>query len=63
MGLVRFSEAPGKGCGMILSEESASGAVICGNESIHGTKLEPKYYLCPECYLRSIYSEDAASAA
>jgi len=63
MGLVRFSEAPGKGCGMILSEESTSGAVICGNESIHGTKFEPKYYLCPECYLRSIYSEDPASAA
>ena len=63
MGLVRFSEVPGKGCGRILSEESASGAVICGNESIHGTDGHPKYYLCPECYLRSLYSEDAGQVA
>ncbi len=63
MSLVRFTENPGKGCGRILNEESGSGTVICGSESIHGTDSRPKYYLCPECYLRSVYSEDAASAA
>ena len=63
MGLVRFSEVPDKGCGRILSEDSISSSIICGTESIHGTDGRPKYYLCPECYLRSIYSEDAASAA
>ena len=63
MGLVRFSEVPGKGCGRILNEGSISSRVICGMESIHGPGGPPKYYLCPECYLRSIYSEDATSAA
>ena len=63
MSLVRFTESPGNGCGRILSEDSISSRVICGMESIHGSDGSPKYYLCPECYLRSVYSEDAASAA
>ena len=63
MSLVRFTQSPGKGCGRILNEDSISSRVLCGMESIHKTEGQPMYYLCPDCYLRSIYSEDAASTA
>jgi len=63
MGLVRFTESPGKGCGRALNEDSFASLIVCGMESIHESDGKPMYYLCPECYLRSVYSEDAASAA
>ena len=63
MGLVRFIDSPGKGCGRSLNEDSFASVMICGMESIHESGGQVMYYLCPECYLRSVYSEDAASAA
>ncbi len=63
MTLVRLTEHPGKGCGKILNEDSISNRAMCGMESIHGTDSHPKYYLCPECYLRSLYSEDTGQVA
>ena len=63
MSLVRFTESPGKGCGRALDEDSFSNILVCGMESIHRTGGQPMYYLCPECYLHSLYSEDTASAA
>ena len=63
MSLVRFTDRPGKGCGRALNEESFASVMVCGMESIHDSDGRTMYYLCPECYLRSVYSEDAASAA
>ena len=40
------------------SHSSNQDHIYCGMESIHhneGKPLQPLYYLCPECYLKTIY--------
>lgn len=55
---VRFTESQNECCGRILNEAAVTERLHCGMKSIHGTEEIPLYYLCGECYLRSVYSEN-----
>ena len=57
MSLVRFTTVPGKGCDAILNESAVKDRLFCGMESIHYEKGEVQYYLCEDCYLKSLYPE------
>ena len=53
---VRFTEEQNECCGRILNEAAVKERFHCGMKSVHGTEKSPLYYLCGECYLRSVYS-------
>ena len=55
---VRFTEDPKECCGKILNEAAVQSLRHCGMKSIHGTDERTEYYICPECYLKSVYPED-----
>ena len=55
---VRFTEDPRQCCGKILNEETVKDRSYCGMKSIHGTEEEPLYFICGECKLKLLYSED-----
>ena len=40
------------------SHSSNQDHTYCGMESIHHNEGKPLYYLCPECYLETIYGGD-----
>jgi hypothetical protein len=54
----RFTEDPGECCGKILNEAAVTDRLHCGMKSIHGTEEEPLYFICGECKLKLLYSED-----
>ena len=57
MSLVRHTSNPNKGCGAIVNEAAVKDRLFCGMESIHYENGEVQYYLCEDCYLKSLYSE------
>ena len=57
MSLVKFTADSREGCGVILNESAVEDRLFCGMESIHYEKGEVQYYLCEDCYLKSLYSE------
>ena len=57
MSLVRHTSNPNKGCGAIVNEAAVGERLFCGMESIHYEKGEVQYYLCEDCYLKSLYPE------
>ena len=57
MSLVRHTSNPNKGCGAIVNEAAVKDRLFCGMESIHYEGGEVQYYLCEDCYLKSLYPE------
>ena len=58
MSLVKFTADSSEGCGVILNESAVKDRSYCGMKSIHGTEEEPLYFICGECKLKLLYSED-----
>ena len=54
---VRMLSGPVKGCDAIVNEAAVKDPLFCGMESIHYAKGEVQYYLCEDCYLKSLYPE------
>ena len=54
---VRKLPGPVKGCDAIENEAAVKDPLFCGMESIHYAKGEVQYYLCEDCYLKSLYPE------
>ena len=54
---VRMLPGPVKGCDAIVNESAVEDRLFCGMESIHYEKGEVQYYLCEDCYLKSLYPE------
>ncbi len=48
---------PVEGCGDIVNEAAVGERLSCGMKSIHYEKGEVQYYLCEDCYLKSLYPE------
>ena len=57
MNPVRMLSGPVKGCDVIVNESAVKDRLFCGMESIHYAKGEVQYYLCEDCYLKSLYPE------
>ena len=57
MSLVRFTAKPGEGCRVILNEAAVKDRSFCGMESAHYEGDKVQYYLCEDCYLKSLYPE------
>ena len=54
---VRMLPGPVKGCDAIVNEAAVKDPLFCGMESIHYEKGEVQYYLCEDCYRKSLYPE------
>ena len=54
---VRMLPGPVKGCDVIVNESAVEDRLFCGMKSIHYEKGEVQYYLCEDCYLKSLYPE------
>ena len=54
---VRMLPGPVEGCGDIVNEAAVGERLSCGMKSIHYEKGEVQYYLCEDCYLKSLYPE------
>ena len=40
-----------------MNESAVEDRLFCGMESIHYENGEVQYYLCEDCYLKSLYPE------